>query len=369
MGEHVASVLLAVGEQERPDRLGPFLRAAGMEVHLASPGAAVDLARLDVAVVELSALAAGAPWACEARRRHPDLEVVAVAPPDALPSALRALRQGASDLLASPLEPAALLDAVARAAERRLARAAAREAAEEARWAELGRLAGGLAHEIANPVTVILSALTAVADGLGAPGRAGSAERAQPVSGDEVEEAVEEAVAGAQRLRTLSQDLRAVLRADPGALAPVEVAEAVQAALRIGRPEIVAHAQVVLDIPPGLCAFASQGALIEALLHVLVRGARAIAAAGRRRAPLRVRAERRGAAVAIEVEDDVPPAEADPALPHLAGRVPAGMAAGPGARGLAVARDLVERQGGACTARVSPGGTVIAIALRASPLG
>ena len=36
------------------------------------------------------------------------------------------------------------------------------ETPEQARWSEMGRLAGGLTHELANPLAIILSGLTSV---------------------------------------------------------------------------------------------------------------------------------------------------------------------------------------------------------------
>ncbi|GEJ58841.1 hypothetical protein [Anaeromyxobacter diazotrophicus] len=365
MGERIASVLLSLGGPERSDGLAETLREAGVEVTLGPAAGAAELERLDVAVVELADFSGNASWAMEARRRHRDLEFVVVAGADELPAAVRALRQGAADLLAAPVEAGALRDAVARAVDRVMARAAAREADELGRSAELGRLAGGLAHEIANPVAVILSAMSGVADGLDAAARTplGGSWRAL----EQARESADEASAAAERLKVLARDLRSVLRADPAALAPADVSEAVQAALRIGRAEIVAHAQVLVDVPPGLYALANQGALTEALLHVLARGARAIAAAGRRRAPLQVRAARSGEAVVIEVEDDVPQPAADPALRHLALKLPSGVAPAAGARGLAVAAALVERQGGSCSARAAAsGGTVLELKFRAA---
>lgn len=372
LGERIASVLLAVRDED--GALAGFLRGARVDVVVGPPATAAALDHLDVAVVELAALMAGAGWLGEARRRHPELEVVVVALPGELPAAVRALRQGASDLLTVPLDPASLLGAVAGAADRSRARAAMRDASELVRWAELGRLCGGLTHEFANPVTVMLSATSAIEEALERLDRGGGAPDGTHRGGEpsplgQVRDAAREATAGAERLKVLARDLRSVVRADPAALGPVEVAQAVKVALRLGRAEIGAHLDVRVEVPPRLGALASAGALAEALLHLLVGAARAVAASGQRRAAVEVRAVQRGDAVVIEVEDAVPAQPPVPALRYLALQLPPGLAPGPGARALVAARELVEKQGGACAGRVAPGGgTVVEITLPAPVL-
>ncbi len=384
MGEYLGTVLLVLGDEDRPDALACQLQEAGLEAVTATADDA--LARLEGSAVDVlvASVGCGSParLAAEALQRDPDIEVVVATGPDGFARALACLRAGASDLVVTPVDGEALRVAVTRAVERRRARGLAREFLGLARSTGLGQLTGSIAHEIANSVAILTSSLDEIARSLATlaelplrcaqePGAIGEWwERAGRQALELAREVMAEATEGAQRLKLLAGDLRGMARGDPAARSDVDVGEAIQAALRVARAELTGRVRVALDAPPRMFAHASHGALAQALVHLLVRAAQAMAAAGRRRGDVQVRARRMGAAVQVEVEDDVTPASADEAPRHLAPYLPAGALGRLGALGLAVARDLVERQGGSLQARPCPaGGTMFELRLPAVGVG
>ncbi len=389
MGIHDVTVLLAVAGEDEPEALAR-LRAAGHRVETAGPRGALDLlgsGPVDVLVASARTCADLHGVVAEALRRDPLLEVVVAAAPLEFDEALACLRAGASDVVARPIDAEALLSAVTRALERRAARGLARELLQLSRSTGLGQLAGGIAHEIANPVAVLTSSLGALAGSVEALAELRPLaaqpegllrawwERSGRQALEQAEEVVAEVRESAERLRLLARDLRAMAGCDPAALSELEVADAVEAALRVGRADLTPRVNVTVEVARRLLVRASRGALSQALVHVLVRASQAAHDAGVPRANVRVRAREHGATVVIEVEDDVahcagkpsavgPAAEAGAAR-FLAPYLPAGAPAGPGALGLAVARDLLERQGGALVARSTATGTLFELELRA----
>ena len=365
MRVRVGSVLLALAEEEEPSELARELRGAGLDAIEASPGIPPDLEGIDVLVID-ARLHPWRPAWLGADHRHPGLQVIIASDEAGLPAAVRALRDGASDVVICPLAAGHLRDAVVRALARRDGSAISDRTPEQARWSEMGRLASGLAHELANPLAIILSGLTSLEDALATvvPAIPFTASEAR-ASLDQALESAGEALVGAKRLRMLARDLRAIFRSDPAAVSSTDVAEAVAMALRVGRAEITNHVHVAVEVPAGVTAVASPGSLAEALLNVMRRAAQAVEASGQRRGTVRVRAHQHGDEVLIELEDDAA-SGGDLGLRHLAAWLPSGLAPGPGAYALIAARDLVERQGGTLSAEAATsGGTVIRIALPA----
>jgi C4-dicarboxylate-specific signal transduction histidine kinase len=373
------SVLLAVDGEDRPSELAHALTAAGIEAAVGDETAASVGARSFDAIFVSLRFCAGEPSPlARALAASPGLEVLVTVPAASLVDGVAALRVGATDLVLSPAEDAAVVAAAQRALSRARSRRLASELLGVARLAGLGQLCAGLAHDIANPVAVLASSLLSVGEALDLLGdldrKVADGDLAalvdwwrssgRRVHGD-ARETLHEATLGADRLKILSRDLRAMARADPASLTTVTVREAVDAALRMARAELTMHAHVAADVAPDLAVIASPGALVQVLVHLLTRAAHAVAASGRRRGHVVVRSHGEQDEAVIAVEDGVGPTEADALSRALAPLLPAGAPPGPSSLGLTVARDLVERMGGTIAARATAsGGTVFEVRLR-----
>ncbi len=183
-----------------------------------------------------------------------------------------------------------------------------RQAEASARLAGLGTVAAGVAHEINNPLSYVLSNLawleerieSARPEDLGAP-----IEEARRVLG--------EARDGAQRVRDIVAQLRALSRPQE-IVGPVDVAAAARAAIAIVRNEVRHRAQLVTrfeEVPP---VVGNETRLAQVFLNLLTNAAHAIppGRAERNVILLAVRAGDRAGEVAIEVADS------GPGIPHEA---------------------------------------------------
>jgi signal transduction histidine kinase len=170
---------------------------------------------------------------------------------------------------------------------------ASREQLQRAdRLASLGRLAAGLAHEIGNP----LGAMLGYVEILRQPGQGDDPDLAQDVLGRLHREI--------ERIHRIMQDLLAYSRPPPERVLPVDVAEVVEAALELMKPQPrFRDVTLVADIPPGLPAVtASPGRLTQVLVNLLLNAADAVEGRGE----VRVHAHREAAHVFVEVADSGP---------------------------------------------------------------
>ncbi|HTP27778.1 MAG TPA: ATP-binding protein, partial [Anaeromyxobacteraceae bacterium] len=162
------------------------------------------------------------------------------------------------------------------------------------RMASLGTLAGGIAHEINNPLAYVMSNLRFIAEqlvGLGAK-----------VSG-ETAEVVSETIRGAEQIRAIVQNLNAFSRADEQR-GPADAIRALELAISLGSNEIRYRARLVReygDIPP---VEANASRLGQVFLNLLVNAAHAIAEGRPKDNEIRVVTRMEGDDhVAIEIHD------------------------------------------------------------------
>ncbi len=138
------------------------------------------------------------------------------------------------------------------------------------RMASLGTLAAGVAHEINNPLSYVVSNLQYASENLDARGEAAVTE---------LKEAVDEALEGAQRVRVIVRDLKTFSRGDEARVGPVDVHRVLELAVNMSWNEIRHRARLVKaygakgEVP---LVFAHESRLGQVLVNLLVNAAQAI---------------------------------------------------------------------------------------------
>ena len=103
------------------------------------------------------------------QEHEPRPDVVMLSGATEMSQAVKAMRRGALNWLAKPVSLDAVLEECRKARERAESRRPARRLAEEARLRSLGRIAEGVAHEVNNPLNIIVQAAGLMGDSLDSP--------------------------------------------------------------------------------------------------------------------------------------------------------------------------------------------------------
>jgi PAS domain S-box-containing protein len=139
------------------------------------------------------------------------------------------------------------------------------------RLASLGTLAAGMAHEINNPLTYVLSNIDVIRQATG---------EAHSLAGGDlllVHEAAREAFSGAERVRHIVRDLRTFTRAPTDApSARMDVQEVLAGAVNIVSNQIRHRARLVRHFGPVAPVRGSEARLGQVFLNLLVNAAHAI---------------------------------------------------------------------------------------------
>ena len=149
-------------------------------------------------------------------------------------------------------------------AQERLARAQ--------RLAAIGTLAAGVAHELNNPLTFVLSNVELVADGL-------RRLRGAPMDADGWDEsihALDDALEGAERMRVIVRDLRTMARADDSGTGSVDVRKLLEYAANLASTEVRPRARLVWDVADVPRVRGSEGRLGQVFVNLIVNAAHAI---------------------------------------------------------------------------------------------
>ncbi len=138
------------------------------------------------------------------------------------------------------------------------------------RLVSVGMVAAGVAHEVNNPLTVVLANLDLA---MRAASEGPSTEASEVLS-----TALRDAREAAERVRHIAMDLRTLSRADDDARAPVDLHGTLDTALRLARHEMAARAHVVVSYGETPPLRGNAARLGQVLLNLLVNAAQAIGA-------------------------------------------------------------------------------------------
>jgi len=229
------------------------------------------------------------------------------------------------------------------------------------RFAAVGTLAAGVAHEVNNPLAYLLANLAFVVERLPELQSAGPALGAAL---DEMTPALREAITGAQRVKEIVADLKTFSRPELPGGTPVELEPLLDAVLRLLENELKRRAALVREVAPLPRVIGNEARLAQVFLHLLNNALEALPDEDARSNRIRVSAFERGREVVVEVADNgagIPPEQQrrvfDPFFTTRA--VGDGMGLG-----LSVCHGIVTAMGGRIELSSQPGeGTTVRVTL------
>ncbi|MBI2896836.1 MAG: PAS domain S-box protein [Deltaproteobacteria bacterium] len=233
------------------------------------------------------------------------------------------------------------------------------------RMASVGALAAGVAHEINNPLAYVLANLHFVRDALA------TLRAAVPpgtVDMRELEEALDEAMHGADRVRTIVRELKTFSRTDEERRQPLDLHRVLEVSIRMVHNEVRHRANLARDfgaVPPVL---GDESRLGQVFLNLLVNAAQAIREGEPERNEIRIVTKTGpGGEAVVEIRDTgcgIPAAVLGRIFEPFFTTKPVGEGTG---LGLSVCHGIIRRMGGQIGVESQPGsGTVFRVILPAA---
>jgi signal transduction histidine kinase len=281
--------------------------------------AALDDDTWDVVISDNSLPTFSAPQAFSVvRERNLDIPFIVVSGTMQEDVAVEAMRTGVHDFLVKG-QLGRLVAAIERELREAAIRAERRDIQEQLvisdRMASVGTLATGIAHEINNPLSVVLGSLQSLAKDVQLLSRGLETLRGevQPASAARLarlqatavslSDTLTDADEAGDRVRTLVRDLRVFSRPDHEVREPVDVHRVLESSLRMAQNEIRHRAEVVRrlgDIPK---VYGNEARLGQVFLNLIVNAAQAIPEGNTSQNTITITTRRVDDMVAIEITD------------------------------------------------------------------
>jgi signal transduction histidine kinase len=287
--------------------------------------AALDSQTWDVVLSDYSMPRFSAPAALAlVRGRNLDLPFIIISGTIGEETAVTSLRAGAHDFLIKG-SLARLMPAIEREMGEAALRTEKRKIQEQLliseRMASVGLLAASVAHEINNPLAILVSNLELVAqqlDTIAADQSREASPARQAVRFVDLASPLRDAQEAAERVRLIVRDLKVLSRSnDTESRGPVDIRSVLESAIRMAANEIRHRARLARDYVDVLPVKGNESRLVQVFLNLIVNAAHAIpeghAESNEIRCAIRMEPPDR---IAVEIHDTGGGIPAD-LLPHI----------------------------------------------------
>ncbi len=172
------------------------------------------------------------------------------------------------------------------------------------RLAVIGQLSASVAHELSNPLTVLMAGIEILDDVLV---KSTAATARSLTERDELRHIVADARDAASRMLSLVSDLKGAARKPSSDEQEVDLTQVMKRAGQLVEPELKHRVEMLFETGPALPVRADPGRLVQVLVNLIVNASHAVGTGGR----ITLRSRRQAEWSIVEVEDNGPgiPAE------------------------------------------------------------